>query len=128
MSIIVKDLKIKGDKGEAKVKTLFDSGASISLIRSDLAQKIASPVRLPRKYKFTLGDGKGEIKAEWEVVVDLELAGLHVPQTVFIVDDLAEEFILGVDALQLWKIKLDFEKEDIIIDKKALQLRLLSIS
>jgi len=45
--------------------------------------------------------------------------------TFFLVPELAEQLILGADFFQRWKIKLDPETEDIIVDPKALKIKLV---
>ncbi len=44
MGMIVKEVKIEGDKGTAKVKALFDSGASDSILRKDVADNNCNDV------------------------------------------------------------------------------------
>jgi hypothetical protein len=50
---------------------------------------------------------------------------ITVYQQILVADELSEELIIGADTLQHWKIKLDPEREDVIIDKKGLELKLL---
>jgi len=42
-----------------------------------------------------------------------------------VVEELSEELVIGSDRMQRWEIKLDLEKEDILIDKKALELKII---
>ncbi|MDI6886883.1 MAG: hypothetical protein QMD22_11210, partial [archaeon] len=44
------------------------------------------------------------------------------------VPNLSEELIIGSDFLQRWKIKLDPESEKIIIDPRALKLKLVYLN
>ena len=39
-----------------------------------------------------------------------------------VVPDLSEEAIIGVNTMQKWRIKLDFEHDRIIVDPKVVQL------
>ena len=41
----------------------------------------------------------------------------------FVVDDLAEELIIGADMMQRFKISLDLDDESVAIDPRALYLR-----
>jgi len=46
MGVIIKDIEVEGDKGKAVLRTLFDTGASHSLIRKDKAEQLATIVPL----------------------------------------------------------------------------------
>jgi len=48
MGLIVKEAEIAGDKGTKRAKALFDSGASLSLIRRSVLQGVAAEVKMPR--------------------------------------------------------------------------------
>lgn len=124
MGLIIKEIEIQGDKGKVPVKALFDTGSSNSLIKREIADKIATILKLPTPKEFLLGDGEGRIKAEESIVIDIFIKDVVVFYYAIVVDKLAEEFIIGADMMQRWKIKLDLEKEDVIIDEKALVLRL----
>lgn len=125
MGMIIKHLKIVGDKGESEALTLFDSGASDSVIRKDVAQKVATIIRLRAPVTFVLRDDITTTEAEYGALIDFVLKDSLFPaQRVFVVEKLEEDLILGADAFQRWKLKLDFEHEDVIFDKSALKLRL----
>jgi hypothetical protein len=49
MGLIIKKLKVMGDKGEGMVNALFDTGASISFIRSDVVTGLATPLVMPKR-------------------------------------------------------------------------------
>jgi predicted aspartyl protease len=55
MGVIIKDIEVEGDKGKAVLRTLFDTGASHSLIRKDKAEQLATIVPLASPYRFPLG-------------------------------------------------------------------------
>jgi hypothetical protein len=44
-----------------------------------------------------------------------------------IVPDLSEECIIGVNTMQKWRIKLDFEHDSVIIDPKVAKIMLKSL-
>lgn len=46
MGVIVKELFARGERGEKRLTVLFDSGASRSLIRRDVALEISRPKEL----------------------------------------------------------------------------------
>lgn len=125
MGLIIKNLKIAGDKGEALVNCLFDTGATLSFIRKDIVKDIATALMMPKPIRFRLGDGDGELEAKEVTSLHFEVDGGMISDEVVIVDKLAEELIVGAGTLQKWRIKLDLENDDIIIDKKALELKLV---
>ncbi len=125
MGLIIKKITVEGDKGKTTISTLFDTGASASFIRRDIAKNIATIVKLPTSYKFVQGDGKHEITVQNCINVNLTINDVTVFQQILVTDELSEELIIGADTLQHWKIKLDPEHEDVIIDKKVLELKLV---
>ena len=42
-----------------------------------------------------------------------------------LIPDLSEETIIGATTLQKWRLKLDFEHDEVIIDPRVTKLRLL---
>ena len=126
MGVIVKKLEIIGDKGRSTALSLFDSGASDSVIRKDVAEEVASFLRLSEPVNFILGDGKSTVTSEYFTGISFVLKECTFPaQRVLIVDELDDELILGVDAFQRWKLRLDFEHEDVIFDKSMLKIKLV---
>lgn len=126
MGVIVKEIEVIGDKGKTKVKALFDSGASDSIIRKDIAEKISTLLKWRKPIEFTLADDETVLESQYIVYAECNINGNSIPPWPFhVVDKLEDELILGADAFQRWKFKLDFEKEDVIIDKQALRLRIV---
>jgi len=125
MGLIIKKVKIAGDKGSTTVEALFDTGASACFIRRSLAKKVATITSVPKRRIFTLGDGKRTLQTNEFVQLDITLKRTVFFHPAVVVDQLADDLIIGADFLQRWKIKLDPETEEVIIDKKALELKLV---
>lgn len=125
MGLIIKEINVKGNRGEKRIKTLFDTGASVSFIKKDLAEELGISMPLPEKLKFGLGDGKGEIKAEEVIFLCFEIEGTKIYDDAIITDFLAEDLIIGAKTMQVWKIGLVPETERVIIDPEAVRLRLI---
>ena len=71
--------------------------------------------------------GKGTLLVKESTgIVDIEVEDYNLFWHFLVVPNLSEELIIGADFLQRWKIKLDPENEKIIIDEKALKLKLAS--
>ena len=125
MSMVSKRIRIRGDQGVISVKALFDTGASKSLIRRDIALKIARLLRAPTPWTFQLGDGKGKLKTNEMAGLFFQLKGVPIAHTFIVARYLAEEVIIGTDLMQFWKVRPDPVREDVIIDKKLIQLKLV---
>lgn len=120
---VYKFIKLYGNKGTKEVKALFDSGASESFIRADIAKELASPTRLPNPKTFEMG--RGSLKVTRAMIGDVQLNGSSLFATLLVVSNLSEELILGADFFQRWKIRLNPENEEFILDKDALKLKLV---
>jgi hypothetical protein len=124
MGLIYKDVILKGDKGEKEFYALWDNGSSESFIRKDLVEEVGTILRLNAPREFEMGKGT-LLVSESTGIVDVEVEGYNLFWHFLAFPELSEELIIGADFLQRWKIKLDPENESIIIDPKALKLKLV---
>lgn len=125
MGMVCKRIRIRGNQGTVPVEALFDTGASKSLIRRDIALKVARPLRAPTPWTFQLGDGKGRLKTNEMVGLFFQLKGVPIAHTFIVARNLSGQMIIGTDLMQFWKIRPDPVREDIIIEKKLIQLKLV---
>ena len=125
MGLIIKEVEIAGDKGTKKVRALFDSGASLSLIRQTVVQDVATEVKMPRQVAFQLGDGESQLTTQKWVPLLITVKGLGISDNVVVVGKLAEDLIIGAGTLQKWRIKLDLENDDVLIDPHVTELKLI---
>ncbi len=125
MGMVSKRIRIRGNRGAVFVEALFDTGASKSLIRRDVALKAARLLRAPTPWTFQLGDGKGRLKTNEMVGLFFQLKGVPIAHTFIVARYLSEEVIIGTDLMQFWKVRPDPVREDVIIDKKLIQLKLV---
>jgi hypothetical protein len=51
--------------------------------------------------------------------------GYRFSDEFMVLENLSEKVIIGAATLQKWRLKLDFEKEDVIIDPKVTKLYLI---
>jgi hypothetical protein len=120
---IHKAITVSESKGSKEVKALFGSGASESFIRANIAREFSSPARLPNPKTFEMG--RGTLKVTRAMIGDVQLSGATLFATLLVVPNLTEELILGADFFQRWKIRLNPENEDVILDQDALKLKLV---
>ena len=126
MGLIYKEVLVKGDKGGARFQALWDNRSSESFIRKDLAEKVVTVSKLSAPRPFEMGKGVLLVE-ESTSIVDIELEKFNLFWHFLVVPHLSEELIIGADFLQRWKIRLDLESEGIILDPRALKLKLVSI-
>jgi len=127
MGLIYKEVVLRGDKGEGKFQALWDNGSSESFMRRDLAEGVGTILRLDAPREFEMGRGSLSV-SESTGVLSVEVEGFNLFWHFLVVPNLSEELIIGADFLQRWEIKLDPESERIIIDPKALKLKLVSVN
>lgn len=124
MGLIVKRLRVAGDKGERRLKVLFDTGASASFVRRDAVDRMATAVKLPSPETYTLGDGVGRLRVNETVVLHVYIDGIRISDNFIVSPRLSDEVIIGAHTMQKWRIKLDLEDEKVIIDKRMARLLL----
>ena len=93
--------------GTFKLKALLDSGSSVSLIVSDLANRTNSIV--DRKYFKTLLSSTGNnLKVIGGVLLPMQIGKMQTNHKFTVVSELVTPVILGRDFLSAHKLRLDF--------------------
>ena len=90
MAVIIKEIRLRGSKGELKREAIFDSGSTYSCIHPELAEALEIMVPLPEPMEFSTAKEGEKVTAEGRVT-----------------------------------LKLDFERDEIIIDPRVTKLWLL---
>ncbi len=124
MSIIINRIKLVGSKGEKKVDALFDSGATYSFIRKELALRLAMPENLPDPPEFETAREGDKLSVEEAVRLDFYIEGIRLSDEFLIIEELSEEVIIGATTLQKWRLKLDFEQDRVIVNQTVTRLML----
>jgi len=125
MAVIEKKVKLKGSKGEEEVFAIFDSGATYSCIKPELAKKLGKLEALPEPKHFGTAEEKRKVIAKRAVRLDFMLNGYTFSDEFMVIPNLSDQVIIGAATLQKWRMKLDFENDEVIIDPKVTKLRLL---
>jgi predicted aspartyl protease len=123
--VLVRPLDFRGDKGKAELKALFDSGSTYSCLSPEIANKLSTTLKLPDPIEVETADKGHFIRIEDRVTLDFYLNNLRLTDEFMVVPGLAEEAIIGATTMQKWRIKLDFEHDEIIIDPRANRLILM---
>jgi hypothetical protein len=125
MSIIERTLQYRGSKGQAELVTLFDSGASYSCINPAIAPTLGSVEPLPEPFDLGTASEGTFLRVENRVVLNFYLNDLRLSDEFMVVPGLADQAIIGASTMQKWKIKLDFEHDQVITDPRVAKLRLI---
>ena len=125
MSFIEKRIRLVGSKGSTEELILFDSGATYSVIRPDVAEKLGIVESLPEPMDFGTAEGTRTLRAEQAVRLNFHLNGYRFSDEFMLIPGLSEPAIIGAATLQKWRMKLDFENDDVIIDPRVTKLRLI---
>jgi predicted aspartyl protease len=113
---IYRTLKIRSSKCKMAVKVLFDTGASFTVVRKYVADKIGHI--LPTDVKeVTLTDGKTRLKVLGYIPISTVLEGSPIDDIAYVIDELAEDLIIGVKVMEFYDIKLDPSTNKIIVGK-----------
>jgi len=125
MAVIQKTIRLEGTKGSRDVMALFDSGATYSCIQPELAATLETVVPLPSPMEFSTAKNGDVITAYERVSVNFYLQGCRFSDEFMLIPDLSEPVIIGAATLQKWRMKLDFDADDVIIDPRVTKLRLI---
>ncbi len=126
MGLIQAATLISGDRGSIEAKALYDTGASLSLIRRDLAEKVGAPVRLPEPMRFEMGRVGEFLEVRDQIALTFAVSGIPLLDSFLVADDLSEEAIVGARTMQKWGIQLDPEHERVIVDPKVARLKFVA--
>ena len=127
MAVIQKEIKLVGSKGKRSEVVLFDSGATYSCIRPDIAGGLEIVLPLPEPMEFgTAKDGE-KVTAKECVRLNFYISEYRFSDEFMLIEDLSEPVIIGAKTLQAWRMKLDFENDEVIIDPRVTKLRLIKM-
>jgi hypothetical protein len=109
VGVVRQELLVKGDKREKRLSVLFDSGASRSLVKSDVAMELSTPRKLLIPREFVVADG-GKIVCDLLCELIVEIEGKDIGIEAFLVDKLPVPLIFGALDMEAYGIKLDIAK------------------
>lgn len=125
MAVIKKKIKLIGSKGEIEKEAVFDSGATYSCIKKELAEKIEIITPLPFNLEFGTADEGHRIKAVSHISILFFINKDRFSDEFMVIEGLSTDVIIGVKTLQSWRMKLDFEKDDVLYDPEVTKLQIL---
>lgn len=119
MSIIRLPLHFEGSKGEATFYSLFNPDASFSCITPECAIQIANLEKLWKPLEIATAAVGNFLKIKERISVDFYYNDIRMSDEFMVIPGLSEDVIIGVNTLQKWRIKLDFEHDTVIVDPKV---------
>lgn len=128
MTVVQKRIKLVGAKGEKGVDGVFDSGSTYSCIRPELARKLETVLRLPEPMEFSTAEKERKLTATECVRLNFHFNDLRFSDEFMLIPQLSEPVVIGAKTLQAWRMKLDFEHEEVLVDPRVTKLRLLRAS
>ena len=126
MGLIQERTEISGEHGKIEAQALYDTGASLSFIRRDLAEQIGTPVRLPHPMRFEMGRAGDVLEVKDQIALTFAVAGITLLDSFLVADDLSEQAIVGARTMQKWGIQLDPEHERVIVDPQVARLKFVA--
>jgi len=112
-------LRFGGSKGEKVLYALFDSSATLSCISDEFAKEIGNPEKIWKPFVMATSAESHHVKVTKAMRADFFIDDLHLSDEFMIIQGLSEQAIIGVNTLQKWRLKLDFENDRVIIDPKV---------
>lgn len=125
MSVLKSPLLFIGPQGEKVLNTLFASGTSLSCINANSLKNLALPAKLGVERRIDIMFEAHFIEVKTAVRLDFYINDVLLSDEFLVVRDLSEDAIIGAATLQKWRIKLDFEHDQVIVDPKVAKLQLI---
>lgn len=125
--IIRVPLRFEGSKGEKHLYALFDSGATYSCISGSLVEQleILTPLHTPMKLSTASDTTFMEITNCARL--DFYHEDTRLSDEFLVVPGLSEEAIIGATTMQKWRLKLDFENDNVIVDPRVAKAILINL-
>jgi len=125
MAVIIKKVRLKGSKGEIERDAIFDSGSTYSCINPGVAEGLGVVEPLPEPMEFSTAEEGRKVIANGAVRLNFYIGDYRFSDEFMVIEGLSNGLIIGATSLQKWRLKLDFEKDDVIIDPRVTKLWLL---
>ncbi len=125
MGILVKQVTLRGDKGQVELDGMFDTGATYSVIRKDIAEQIATVIPLDEPIVLRTAEQGRQLTVTQRVVLTIWLNGYRLSDEFLVLEELSRPVLIGAATMQKWRIRLDMANEEVIVDPTATELWLL---
>jgi len=122
MAVIIKRIRLRGSKGEVERDAIFDSGATYSCIRPELAEALGMVEPLPEPMEFATAEDGRRVTALGRVTLNFYIGEYRFSDEFMVIEGLSDGVIIGAATLQKWRLKLDLERDEVIVDPRVTKL------
>ena len=106
---------------------VFDSGSTYSCIEPELAKILGVIEPLPEPMDFGTAEEGRRLSAREAIRLNFYLNGYRFSDEFMLIPDLSQPVLIGAATLQKWRLKLNFETDEVIVDPRVTKLRLLGM-
>lgn len=125
--IIRLPLRFEGSKGEKNLYALFDSGATYSCITEKVADELANLEALHTPMRLATASTDTFMMIKNTSRLDFYHEDIRLSDEFLVVPGLSEDVIIGANTMQKWRLKLDFEHDNVIVDPRVAKLILINL-
>jgi hypothetical protein len=104
---------------------MFDTGATYSVIRKDIAEQIATVIPLDEPIVLRTAEQGRQLTVTHRVVLTIWLNSYRLSDEFLVLEELSRPVLIGAATMQKWRIQLDMANEEVIVDPTATELWLL---
>ena len=109
LGVVREVLLVRGERGEARLPVLFDSGSVRSLVRRDVAEELTALRELPAPVEVVVADGRRvSCKLYCNLVVEIEDKSIVIQPLIF--ENLPVPLVFGAPDMEAYMIKLDLAR------------------
>ena len=128
MGVLVERIRLRGSKGSVEREALFDTGATYSFVRAELAEELGVVDSLPEPMEFETAKEGEKLLIQKVVHLEFSLEGERLSDEFLVAENaLTEEVIIGAKTMQAWGIVLDMEEERVVLKPRRRKLMLKNI-
>lgn len=121
---IIAKVTFRGDRASAEIEALLDSGASVSVIRRDVADRLAGHFLDLKPRTLRRVNGHEWVAVRSVATLEVDMKSKSLDGQFYVIDEMPREVIIGVDFMQRWEIRLDPKAHDFTIgvDPEAIEM------
>lgn len=108
---------VRGNRGFEEVDALFDTGATQTYIRRELAERIGDLIQLSKPASATLADGTTKMAVTHRIALDIDIDGKVIDWLARVADNLSHQLIVGAPTMQTFNILIDLSRDRIVVEE-----------
>jgi len=109
-----------------EVSALFDTGTKFTYISGGIGKELVfTPYKAPREVQLAVKGGRGRVLGEISLIFEVDGCEMPLPIQVYVVEDLAEEAIIGTNFMKGFEIELDLKEGRAKLKRYPPEVRLI---